>query len=279
MTSANFAEFYRAVHGHSPFPWQERLAEVVLTDGWPSTLSIPTGCGKTSAIDVAVFSLAAQAQLQAYERTAALRIFLVIDRRLVVDDVTRHAKTLAEKISDGSEAVLAHVRERLLRFGGEQPLQVATLRGGMYRSSTWADRPNQPLVVVSTVDQVGSRLLFRGYGISERGWPVHAGLVANDSLMIVDEAHLSQPFLDTVERVRRYQGDEWVEERWRVAPPLRLVTMSATSRDADAAFVLHPGDYESALKGRLEAEKFAEMKDASDLETAAADEALLSRRW
>jgi CRISPR-associated endonuclease/helicase Cas3 len=273
-TSTDFAKFYHAVHGHDPFPWQERLAREVLSTGWPNSLSIPTACGKTSTIDIAVFSLAAQAELPAPQRTAPLRIFFVIDRRLVVDDVTRHAQKLANTIAQGGQPVVDWVRERLLLFGTRQALQIATLRGGMYRNNTWADMPNQPLVVVSTVDQVGSRLLFRGYGVNERGWPVHAGLVANDSLMIVDEAHLSQPFLDTVGRVCGYQDKEWVNEQWRVTPPLRLVSMSATGRGTGTPFKLHADDYESALKKRLEVEKLAELREISDLENTAAQEAL-----
>lgn len=132
MTSADFAAFYRAVHdGHGPFPWQERLAEQVIGEGkWPDTLSIPTACGKTSALDVAVFALATQAQLPPGERRAPLRIFFVIDRRLVVDDVTEHAKKLAKAINESDDTILVEVREELRRFGGAVPLAVATLRGG-----------------------------------------------------------------------------------------------------------------------------------------------------
>ena len=69
---ASFSGFYRAVHGHTPFPWQERLAEKVLHGEWPGTIAIPTGCGKTSVIDIAVFALAAQAGFPARERTAPI---------------------------------------------------------------------------------------------------------------------------------------------------------------------------------------------------------------
>ena len=273
MTSADFAAFYRAVHdGHGPFPWQERLAEQVIGEGkWPDTLSIPTACGKTSALDVAVFALATQAQLPPGERRAPLRIFFVIDRRLVVDDVTEHAKKLAKAINESDDTILVEVREELRRFGGAVPLAVATLRGGMYRNNTWADRPNQPMVVVSTVDQVGSRLLFRGYGVSDCGRPVHAGLVGNDSLMIVDEAHLSQPFLDTLGHVCRYQEQRWRDDR--VAPGLRVVTMSATARDTEDAFRLVAGDFESGLKKRLDARKLAELREVGDLERSAVEAA------
>src|SRR5437762_2861988 len=165
MNKIDFAQFYQAVHNRLPFPWQKRLAEQAASGEWPRTIAIPTGCGKTSVIDVAVFTLACQADRPAPERTVGLRIFFVVDRRLVVDDVSRHAEQLAEKIEEGDSEPLRWVKSQLCRFGGKRPLHTAVLRGGMYRSDTWADLPNQPLVCVSTVDQVGSRLLFRGYGL------------------------------------------------------------------------------------------------------------------
>jgi CRISPR-associated endonuclease/helicase Cas3 len=275
VNSADFPKFYEAVHGRDrePFPWQERLAAQVLAGEWPGTIAVPTGCGKTSVVDIAVFALATQAGLPARQRTARLRIFFVVDRRLVVDDVSRHVKKIAEAIEGGGTEELRWVREQLLRFGAPCPLQTAVLRGGMYRSNTWADAPNQPLVCVSTVDQVGSRLLFRGYGVSEGRRPVDAGLVGNDSLLIVDEAHLSRPFLDTLGWVQRYQGNAWRGEK--PAPGLRFVQMSATVRDEREAFRLEQGDFESeALKPRLEAEKIAELKEVSNLPQAAAEEAV-----
>jgi CRISPR-associated endonuclease/helicase Cas3 len=272
MTSADFIEFYAAVHQRDPFPWQRRLAETLLHGQWPPTIALPTACGKTSVIDVAVFSLAAQAGLPAGRRTAPLRIFFVVDRRLVVDDVTRHAETLAKALHTSPCPGVARVRERLLQFGGAVPLVVATLRGGMYRSDAWADAPNQPLVCASTVDQVGSRLLFRGYGLSEPRRPVDAALTGNDSLIILDEAHLSQPFLDTLRQISRYQSDQWADQQ--PVPGLRTVEMSATARTSHQAFKLDPEDYDSNLNPRLEARKIAELKETATLERSAADEAV-----
>ena len=126
----DFAGFYRAAHkGGEPFPWQKRLAAQVLAGGWPGAIAVPTGCGKTSVIDVAVFALAAQAGLSGRERTAPLRVFFVIDRRLVVDDVYAHACGLAEAIEDGASDELRCVGEQLRRFGGRRALDVAVLRG------------------------------------------------------------------------------------------------------------------------------------------------------
>lgn len=274
MGRTEFADFYLSVHGRAAFPWQERLAATVLATGWPKTIAVPTGCGKTSVLDVAVYALAAQAGKPALQRTAPLRIFLVVDRRLVVDDAYSHARCVAEKIERASD--LDWIRDALSSFGGAKPLATAVLRGGMYRSDVWADQPNQPLVCVSTVDQIGSRLLFRGYGLRDARRPIDAGLVGNDSLVIIDEAHLSKPFLDTLGWIQRYQGGSWRKEP--VAPGLRLVEMSATVAQDDGAFRLDRDDYSChTLAMRLRTEKRAVLKECSDLVRAAADEAARMR--
>ena len=35
MTIPGFGDFYKAVHGRVPFPWQERLTARVLEGTWP----------------------------------------------------------------------------------------------------------------------------------------------------------------------------------------------------------------------------------------------------
>ncbi len=82
----------------------------------------------------------------------------------------------------------------------------------------------QPVVICSTVDQVGSSLLFRAYGTSPYGRPIRAGLAANDSLIILDEAHTSRVFSETLGAIRRYRV--WADEP--LALPFTTVEMSAT---------------------------------------------------
>lgn len=264
-----FEDFFREVYEHDPFPWQSRLAKQVSESGWPGVLDLPTGVGKTSALDIAVYHLIEQvAALQSgklKQREAALRVLFVVDRRIVVDGAYQHAKHLAECLRTASSPCLTEARELLqshfcLDENSEpiNPLHVSLMRGGMYRDEGWSLSPAVPTICVSTVDQVGSRLLFRGYGVSPSMRPIHAGLIANDSLLFLDEAHLSNPFLETLKSVQLYMQPEFIaagRNRSGESPgdsrrtaksetdfpivgrPLKFVQMSATvaSQPADDA--------------------------------------------
>jgi CRISPR-associated endonuclease/helicase Cas3 len=218
LAADDFPAVFEALHGHQPFPWQAALARKVCEQGrWPSLLDIPTGAGKTTVLDIALFHLAVEAD-KAQERRAPLRIALVVDRRIVVDDAFRRAEKIVQSLQSPSEPALAAISARLQHLAGEEvaPVQAHRLRGGLPLDFDWARSPCQPLLITSTVDQVGSRLLFRGYGVSARMRPVHAGLIGSDCLILIDEAHLAEPFRQTLDWVAhcrhgssRTGGDPW----------------------------------------------------------------------
>ena len=253
LRPADFAHYFRVIHCHDPFPWQQALVDrLAADDRWPPVLDLPTGAGKTATLDVAVFHLALRVDTP---WDAALRIALVVDRRLVVDDAferaTRIARGLAEPPSDAAtgSAVVREVARRLrhLAGGGDAaPLVACRLRGGAPLEHDWARTPTQPTILCSTVDQVGSRLLFRGYGVSNRMRPVHAGLLGEDSLILLDEAHLSEPFRTTLADVREVGHAR-----------VRAALLSATPGTVgESCFSLTRHDREHRiLKSRLEAAK------------------------
>lgn len=235
-----FDAFFHALWDHSPFPWQEMLAERVAAGEWPRALDLPTASGKTACLDIAVYALAVQADRPLAERTAPRRIWFVVDRRIVVDEAFERASRIAAKLAAATNGPLKDVADRLRALSGtERPLAVARLRGGIFRDDGWARIPSQPAIITSTVDQLGSRLLFRGYGHSLLTAPIFAGLAANDSLIILDEAHCAVPFMQTLEAIRRYRGRGWAAEP--LATPFAFVVMSATPPRGVPADGVFPG--------------------------------------
>lgn len=255
LSASDFRAFMQGVHGFEPFPWQNRLLETVLGEGrWPADIALPTASGKTACIDIAVFALAMG---QAH---APRRVFFVVDRRVVVDEAYEHATKLVAALKDPPNEVVRRVREHLLksagadRFGEDllSPLEAFQLRGGIYRDNGWAKNPTQPLVVCSTVDQLGSRLFFRGYGVSRAASVYHAGLVGNDILVIVDEAHCSEPFRQTLDWVKSFRG----QAEKTVGRPFQLTTMTATPSTNGSLFQLDEQDHRDPTLGpRLSAAK------------------------
>jgi CRISPR-associated endonuclease/helicase Cas3 len=228
-----FEAMFRAAWGNDPYPWQRRLAAQVCEDGrWPDAVGVPTGAGKTASLDVAVYALAADADRPPAERRAPRRVVMVVDRRTIVDQSFDRAVKLRDALMAATDGPLAAIRARLLSLMGpdaqdEEPLAVALLRGGLPGDDGWARRPDQPLIAVSTVDQVGSRLLFRGYGVRPTMQPIHAGLLGHDVLLLLDEVHLSRPFEETLTAI----GDQWRGWRTEAGLPDRwqVVRLSATS--------------------------------------------------
>ena len=214
LAREDFADFFAAVRpGQRPFAWQERLLDELLAGGaWPDRVVAPTGAGKTAVIDVHVFANA----LAASGATPRLprRLALVVDRRAVVDSHDEHARHVAALLVAATEGVLADVAAALrsLRAPLEvaadaqlepeaDPLLTARLRGGAPAPRAWRYAPDACVVLTGTPDMIGSRLLLQGYGSSPRAWPQEAGLLAFDTALVVDEAHLSRQFLLTARRL------------------------------------------------------------------------------
>ncbi len=270
---ADFHDFFCGIHDQAPFPWQQALVDHLAERGrWPDVLDLPTGTGKTAAMDVAIFHLALCADKPGRDllRRAALRIALVVDRRLVVDDALDRASKISKKLrhslcagTQGHE-VVKEVASRLCRLAGDDapPLIVQRLRGGAPLEDDWARTPTQPTILCSTVDQIGSRLLFRGYGVSDRMKPIHAGLLGTDSLILLDEAHLSEPFRQTLTAAQCTGG-----------AGVRMALLSATpGEEAKRPFELSLADRaHPILRKRLEARKPAVLKVVRGTSAAVAE--------
>jgi CRISPR-associated endonuclease/helicase Cas3 len=292
LSAGEFRDFFHHVHGWTkvdgwtkpgpePFPWQERLLRdwVAGPKGWPGVLDLPTGSGKTAALDVAVFHLAMEAHKRE-GRHAPVRIAFVVDRRLIVDDAFARAQRIANTLAAAAvdSAAPGSVRKVVERLGHlaerpDRPLLVRRLRGGVPREDDWARTPCQPTILCSTVDQVGSRLLFRGYGVSDSMKPVHAGLLGSDCLILLDEAHLSRPFRQTLQAVAAHRK-RWRDPERTSPAPFALALLSATPGDAsDDYFKLEQDDRDHrVLRDRLEAPKPTFLRDIKGKQGQAIDD-------
>jgi CRISPR-associated endonuclease/helicase Cas3 len=236
MQRDDFATFFAAVNeGATPFRWQERLLDFVLEKGrWPERIGAPTGAGKTSAIDVHVFASALSLDS---EPRLPRRLVMVVDRRVLVDDQYERASRLARKLADSGDDVVAEVAAKLATMRGaersadESPLLIGRMRGGAMPSRAWANSPSACAVLCATPDMWGSRLLFRGYGTSSLAAPREAGLLAFDSVVMVDEAHLARQLMVTARQVARLA--EVAEPPIAGVPPLQVVEVTATPVPGD----------------------------------------------
>ena len=235
LSADDFVGFYEAVHGDPPWDWQQRLAAEVLAAAdaqgdrkrlWPDVIDAPTGAGKTSVADIAVFALAARPGV--FPR----RIVWVINRRIVVDEVYEHVERINDRLREaetGPERAVADSLRAMAGPGGGDLIGMSALRGGLVLADDWARHPpDRPWVAVSTIDQYGSRLLHRGYGVSPRTRSVHAGLAGNDCLVILDEMHTSGPLHDTIRGVRDADERHAGPDRVRLPRRFEVVRMSAT---------------------------------------------------
>jgi len=230
----SFASFYEEITGHEPFPWQSRLADHLAAGGeWFEEIGVPTGTGKTSCLDVAVWQLGLDGYRDPSDRVAPTRIWWVVNRRLLVDATTQHAEALAERLCDavGTDTAIGRVADGLARRSPSgRPLEVIRLRGGA--ASGRPTDPAQPAVLLSTVPMFGSRLLFRGYGVSRSMRPIDAAMAGTDSLVLLDEAHLSAHLAKLVSDLDRCDQPER-----SLLPPGRqtptIVSLTATGSAPD----------------------------------------------
>jgi CRISPR-associated endonuclease/helicase Cas3 len=253
-----FDDFFRGIWQYDPYNWQSDLSRQVHEEGWPDLLDIPTGAGKTAVLDIALYHF-----LSTGGSGAPRRMIVVVDRRIIVDQVAQRAARIRDSIEAGRDGgALADAYAALRGLVGEDAplLHAQSLRGGQVRTDAWASSPHAPVLAASTVDQVGSRLLFRGYGVSERMRPIHAGLLGCDTILFLDEVHLARPFADTLQQLGALRrGGEGAGPNG-----LRVVELSATpgrqSYAARTTFRIGDRDRNEALSRVLNAAKPATLE-------------------
>ncbi len=260
-----FDKAFRALTDYNPLSWQRRLFERLYSgNDIPQVCDLPTGLGKTSVIPIFVIALACQAQ----GRTVTLprRLVYVVNRRTVVDQATAIVEQIRERLLEPDDGRWAYHREALVTLttllrslspGSSLPLAVSTLRGELADNEEWKADPARPAVIIGTIDMIGSKLLFSGYGDDRYSRPQHAGLVGHDSMIVHDEAHLTPAFGELLRQLAAIQRQSH-EPR-----PVFVMELSATARDETGpTFKLESEDeLDKIVTDRLDAGKGLHVHD------------------
>lgn len=264
LKPSQFAEFFAAVNGgNKPFTWQRELLDYVLERGeWPRQIGAPTGAGKSSVVDVHVFANAVAAF---GGPRIPRRLHTVVNRRALVDNQADRAHFLALKLSeafaDNSTGIIGDVARALVSLRGDAgrvPLEVGHLRGDLPSRLLPISELSACAVVAATPDMWGSRLLFRGYGSSKYARPRETAFVGMDSVIVIDESHLSRQLVATTRRIAELQR----AEASLGVPTLQVTETTATAAaHEDDAFTIRVRSAElvdgsdALLKKRLNASK------------------------
>ncbi|WJZ03456.1 type I-G CRISPR-associated helicase/endonuclease Cas3g [Corynebacterium freiburgense] len=238
----HFDQFFAALNGgHAPFSWQCELLRMLAETGkWPDRIAAPTGAGKSSVVDIHLFANA----LSAVGGGARVprRLSVVVNRRALVDNQYMRAQSILETMrrvlchggNNEDETLLLDVALALQSLRSVEddvvdPFVVGHLRGALSSRTIPVDDPSSAAVIAATPDMWGSRLLFRGYGSGKRSRPRETAMVAMDSVLVLDEAHLNNQLLHTARRVRELQ--EYGAELG--IPKLQVVETTATPEHSE----------------------------------------------
>lgn len=194
----SYLDFFKRVTGFNPYPWQAKLA---LWDGEKiAVVTAPTGAGKEAGSVIPWF------YDQINSKHVPTRLVYALPTRSLVDQVHTNIR-------------------KVLRKSGLTDIEVYCLKGGQIEHGFEQDL-TQPAILVGTQDQLLSRALNRGFGVSWGQRPLHCAALTNDCRWILDEIQLTGVAYSTLAQLYKH---------WRTLGTygqMQLCLMSATFDDA-----------------------------------------------
>lgn len=183
------------------------MFEEIIEGRPPSLVDLPTGAGKTDLIAIWLIALAWYGLNRKEVKPVPRRLVWVVNRRVLVQQVHEMVgelgKTLNENGSGETKGLKRAIRS-LHGFDDGNVLNIVQLRGQRLDDREWSLAPTQPQLIIGTVDQIGSRLLFQGYGQGKWSRPLQAALLGIDAWVCIDEAHLVPAFAVTLRQIREH---------------------------------------------------------------------------
>lgn len=242
ITREEFGAFFAAINGeHYPFSWQEEVLDHICEHGvWPERINAPTGSGKSSVVDIHLFANALAA-VGAAPRVPR-RLCVTVGRRALVDSQATRADKILGDLKDaladesGEPGILRRVAEALQSFQTRNddkrsiPFEIGRIRGELSNRNLPVTDISACAIIAATPDMYGSRALFRGYGSTKAARPRETALLAMDTVMVLDEAHMNRQLLHTTQRIAELQK----READLGIPTLQVVETTATPSTEDS---------------------------------------------
>ncbi len=210
--SKDYLDLFRSAFAQNelkPYPYQERLA---CDSVWPELLDIPTGMGKTAAVTMAWLykrGWRKDGRNADIDEATPRRLIWCLPMRVLVEQTETNIRAWLRNLS-------------ILGDAGEGKVSVHLLMGGESDLKTWAEHPEEDMVLIGTQDMLLSRALMRGYGTSRYQWPIHFALLHNDCLWAFDEVQLMGAGLTTSAQLEAFRRE------FPLAKSSRSIWLSAT---------------------------------------------------
>lgn len=245
-----FDQFFLRGTGTAPYAYQRTFAEASTL---PDLIEVPTGSGKT-ATAVLGWLWRRRHGTEAQRREAGRRLIFCLPMRTLVTQTHENVLRWRSKL-------------RL----PERELGVHVLLGGAV-DAAWEEQPDRDAILIGTQDQLLSRALLRGYGMSRFRWPVHFALLNNDCTWVLDEVQLMGVGASTAAQLQAFR------EKIGTVGSAKTVWMTATldearlnTVDATRARTLLPFDAtnDALLLERTQAKKKLEKSSSSEIASLA----------
>lgn len=176
----SYRNFFQQATGanYLPYPWQERFSS--WTGETVAVVAAPTGAGKESG------AIIPWLHAHAIGEPATTRLVYALPTRSLVDQVYENTKKVVETLG--------------------LPIQVYCLKGGKMEHGYEQDL-TQPAILIGTQDQLLSRALNRGFGVSWGQRPLHCAALTNDCRWVLDEIQLTGVAYKTLVQLFKHWRD------------------------------------------------------------------------
>lgn len=206
MPHIEYSSFFSTACGQDrqPYDYQRRLAEEECIS---RLISVPTGLGKTAAVILAWLWNRVHKQDPKWPR----RLVYCLPMRTLVEQT----RDEAEKWLEAHDLLWNNDPKT---HPGKVGLHI--LMGGE-DAADWDLYPEENAILIGTQDMLLSRALNRGYGMARARWPMHFGLLNNDTLWVIDEMQLMGPGLATSAQLQAFRSTGINTHTWWMSATLQ----------------------------------------------------------